>query len=166
MKTKIVLIGIVVALIATKSFSEILGSGFDFPADDRWRKSITKLYEDLKLTDEQKSKLQNLFFEFRKNQAEIAGKLNKARIELQELLYAEKLDRSAIDKKIDEISGYMKELSKNRANYWINIQQILTPEQRKILKERFGYGKFGFGPEFGFHGWAKPGRGLKLHRCW
>lgn len=166
MKTKIVLIGIALILIATNSFSKILGSEFDFPADDRWRKSITKFYEELKLTDEQKSKLQNIFFEFRKNQAEIAGKLNKARIELQELLYAEKLDRSAIDKKMDEISRYMKELTQNRVNYWINIQQILTPEQRKILKEKLGYGKFGFGPEFRFRDWAKPGRGLKLHRWW
>ncbi len=164
MKAKTVIIAIALLLIASTTFAQMFGPRFGFPPDDgMWQRGITRLYDELKLTDEQKAKLQNLFFEFRKNQADIAGKLNKARIELQELLAAEKPDKSAIDRKLDEISGYMKELSKNRVERWLNIQQILTPEQRKILRERFGYG---FGLRGGFYGWGKPGKGLRLHRCW
>ncbi|CUT01279.1 Spy/CpxP family protein refolding chaperone [Candidatus Kryptobacter tengchongensis] len=164
MKTKIISTAIALFLITSLSFSQMLGPRFGFPPDDNiWQRGITKLYDELKLTDEQKSKIQNLFFEFRKNQADIIGKLNKARIELQELLYAEKPDKSAIDKKTDEISAYMKELTKNRVNHWMNIQQVLTPEQRKILKDKLGYPGLGLG----FRGWAKPGRGLKLRlHCW
>jgi Spy/CpxP family protein refolding chaperone len=138
--------------------------GFYVPLFDRgWQRGIPpKLYEELKLTDEQKSKLEKLYFDFRKNQADIAGKLNKARIELRELLSAEKLDKSAIDKKVDEISGYTRDLFKNRVNYWFNILQVLTPEQRKILKEKFGY-RYGLG----FGGWGRAGKGLKLRlHCW
>ncbi len=138
--------------------------GFEVPLfDRRWQRGIPqRLYEELKLTDDQKEKLENLFFDFRKNQADIVGKLNKARIELQELLSAEKLDKSAIDRKVDEISGYTRELLNNRVNYWFNVQQILTPEQRKILKEKFGY-RYGLG----FGGWGRLGKGLRLRlHCW
>ncbi len=138
--------------------------GFEVPLFDRgWRRGIPqRLYEELKLTDEQKTKLEKLYFDFSKNRADIVGKLNKARIELQELLSAEKLDKSAIDKKIDEISGYTKELFKNRVDYWFNVQQVLTPEQRKILKEKFGY-RYGLG----FGGWGRVGKGLRLRlHCW
>lgn len=134
--------------------------GVDVPFFDRgWQRRIPpKLYEELKLTDEQKSKLENLYFEFRKNRAEIAGKLNKARIELQELLSAEKPDKSAVDRKVDEISGYTRELFKNRVNYWYNILQVLTPEQKKILKEKLGYRH-----RLGFGVWGR-GLRLRLHR--
>lgn len=132
MKVKTVLSAIALLLIASTSFAQIFGPRFGVPPDDVWQKGITRFYDELKLTDEQKSKLQNLFFDFRKTQADIAGKLNKARIELQELLSAEKIDKSAIDKKVNEISDYTKELSKNRVNHWLNVQQVLTPEQRKF----------------------------------
>ncbi|CUS99889.1 Spy/CpxP family protein refolding chaperone [Candidatus Chrysopegis kryptomonas] len=164
MKARTIIIAVALLLIASTSFAQMFGPRFGFlPDDGIWQRGITRLYDELKLTDEQKSKLQNLFFEFRKNQTDIASKLNKARIELQELLSSEKPDKSAIDKKVDEISGYMKELNKNRVNHWLNIQQVLTPEQRKILREKFG---FGFGFRDGFYGWGKPKRGLRLHRCW
>lgn len=182
MKVKIVITAIVLVLLTPISFAQ--GFGFRVPPIDRdwpmgfqrlhedykslledytrlyWKfKEFPRLYEELKLTDDQRAKLEKLFFEFRKNQADIAGKLNKARIELQELLSAEKPDKSAIDKKVNEVSDYMKELFKNRTNYWLDVQQILTPEQRKILKDKFG--RFGLG----LGRWGKPGRGLRLH-CW
>ena len=172
MKVKIILSTLILILIASPIFAQIFGPRFEIPPDDAWQRGIPRLYDELKLTDEQKSKLQNLFFEFRKTQADIAGKLNKARIELQELLSAEKLDKAAIDKKIDEISNYQKELTKNRANHWINIQQVLTPEQRKILRERIGYLGFGmkfYGhPNFGIkpHKWNKLGMRLRSRLCW
>ena len=149
MKVKIILSTLILILIASPIFAQIFGPRFEIPPDDAWQRGIPRLYDELKLTDEQKSKLQNLFFEFRKTQADIAGKLNKARIELQELLSAEKLDKAAIDKKIDEISNYQKELTKNRANHWINIQQVLTPEQRRGKEKDRRNGKFGNGRSWG-----------------
>lgn len=165
MKVKIALSLLALILIASASFAQIFGPRFGIPPDDAWQRGITRLYDELKLTDEQKTKLQNLFFEFRKTQADIAGKLNKARIELRELLSAEKIDKSAIDKKVNEISDYVRELSKNKVNHWLNVQQVLTPEQRKILRERIGYLDLGLRP-YGWNmpGWGKPGRGLR--RCW
>lgn len=158
MKAKIIIAGLALVLIASMSFAQIFPYG-----GGAW----SRLYDDLKLTDEQKTKLQNLFFEFRKNQVDIAGKLSKARIELQQLLSAEKPDKSAIDKKIDEISGYMKEMTKNRVNHWMNVQQILTPEQRKILNERFGLWGFGRGFRDGFRGGMKPGKRFRMNPpCW
>lgn len=161
MRTKLILTAIALALITSTSIAQMFGPSYGFPPDDNiWQRGITKLYDELKLTDDQKSKLEKLFFEHRKNQADLLGKLNKAKIELQELLSAEKLDKSAIDKKIDEISNYTRELTKNRANYWMSVQQVLTPEQRKILKDKVGY----FGFMKGFRGWAKPEKRLRLHR--
>ncbi|MFN3134098.1 MAG: Spy/CpxP family protein refolding chaperone [Candidatus Kryptonium sp.] len=164
MKVKIILSALVLVLIASPTFAQIFGPRFGMPPDDAWQRGITRLYDELKLTDEQKSKLQNLFFEFRKTQADIAGKLNKAKIELQELLSVEKIDKSAIDKKLSEISRYRDELSKNKVNHWLNVQQVLTPEQRKILREKLGYPGLGIGPYKKMPGWGKLGRGLR--RCW
>jgi Spy/CpxP family protein refolding chaperone len=161
MKPKVVIIALLLIFLGSLAQAQFFGPRFKGVPDDGipqwWNRA--KIVEELKLTDEQKSKLESLSFEFRKSQAELIGKLSKARIELQELLSAERPDKSAIDKKANEIAGYVSELTKLRINHWLSVQQVLTPEQRKILKEKFYWG-LGLGRR------GKPGFGLRLHRCW
>ena len=157
MRMKAVISALLVIFLGSLAQAQFFGPRFWGMPDDGIPQM--RILEELKLSDEQRAKFESLSFEFRKAQADIIGKLNKARVELQELLSAEKPDKSAIDKKMNEISSYVNELMKLRVNYWLGLQQVLTSEQRKILKEKFYWG-FGLGRK------GRPGFGLRLHRCW
>lgn len=88
----------------------------------------------LNLTDEQKSKVENLRLELQKKQVTIRSKIQTSRIELKQILNADKLDKSAIEKKLNEISKLEIEQKMNFINHWEQVNQILTPEQQKIWK--------------------------------
>jgi Spy/CpxP family protein refolding chaperone len=103
---------------------------------------ILKFYEELNLTDEQKEKIESLWFEHQRRQVEIGAKLRKAEIELEELLWEDEPDRSAIERKIDEISRYRAELQKSRIEHRLNVARVLTPEQRKLIKEKLRFRAF------------------------
>ena len=63
-----------------------------------------RLVEELNLTDQQEAQWRELRFSLEKKQTTARAKVNVARIELKELMSAEKSDRGAIEKKTKEIS--------------------------------------------------------------
>jgi len=88
----------------------------------------------LNLTDEQKAKVESFRLDFQKRQIAVRSKIQTARIELQQILSSDKLDKSAIEKKLNEISKLEVEQKMNFINHWEQINQILTPEQKTIWK--------------------------------
>lgn len=88
----------------------------------------------LNLTDEQKTKVESFRLEFQKKQIAVRSKIQTARIELQQILSSDKLDKAAIEKKLNEISKLEVEQKMNFINHWEQVNQILTPEQKNIWK--------------------------------
>ncbi len=117
--------------------------------------------DKLNLTDEQKKQFNKLRFEIQKKQTEAWSKVKTARIELKELFSADKLDRTAIEKKIREISDLQVKLRLNRLDHWFAVNKILDDKQQKIWKEKLemggGRAMKGMMKEFG-------GRGKKMMR--
>jgi Spy/CpxP family protein refolding chaperone len=89
----------------------------------------------LNLTDAQQEQFQKISFDVRKKQIELKAKAETARLELRRLMTSDNLDKSAIEKKLNEVSAAQTALKMNRINGWIEKNKALTPEQQKLWKK-------------------------------
>ncbi len=112
----------------------------------------------LGISSEQAAKIRQQELDFRKAQIRNRADHEVKRLELEELLAAEKPDRTQIDKKLREISDSRFAGEKSRIDHHLAMREALTPEQREKLKQMFsefrrqrgerGFGHFGpGGPE-------------------
>ncbi len=112
----------------------------------------------LGISSEQAAKIRQQELDFRKAQIRNRADHEVKRLELAELLAAEKPDRTQIDKKLREISDSRFAGEKSRIDHHLAMREALTPEQREKLKQMFselrrqrgerGFGHFGpGGPE-------------------
>ncbi|MBW7887779.1 MAG: periplasmic heavy metal sensor [Bacteroidetes bacterium] len=90
----------------------------------------------LNLTDQQKDQFQKIHFDTQKKNIELTAKLATARVDLKQMLLGDKQEKSAVEKKLKEISDLQVSLKMNRFNDWTECNKILTPEQQKIWKQQ------------------------------
>jgi len=107
--------------------------------------------DELNLTDEQKTQVQQIFLDVRKKNIDIEAKQKLGRIELGELTMADTPDQKKIDAKVAELGQLHASKMSTHINAMLAVQKILTPEQRKKAKElrlfnHFGPYGFGDGP--------------------
>lgn len=95
-----------------------------------------QLAERLGLTDSQKDQIGKLRLEHEKEMTELHAKIRIARLDMEELLAAEKLDRSAIEKKISAISDLEHSVKLKMLDHLFAVNALLTPEQQKVWKEQ------------------------------
>ncbi len=93
-----------------------------------------RIVESLKLSDSQKQDFEKLNTDFAKQRVAQQAKVKVAGIELHSLLLAEKPDRSAIEKKINEIGDLRAQNRMLHIDHWFEVNKILTPDQQKIWK--------------------------------
>lgn len=97
----------------------------------------------LGITADQTGKIEQQETETRKTEIRGRADLEIRRIELDQLLRADNPDRSAIDAKLQEVGAAQMALEKARIDNRLAIEAILTPAQRKQLKDAR---ENGFGP--------------------
>ncbi|HWP81574.1 MAG TPA: Spy/CpxP family protein refolding chaperone [Bacteroidota bacterium] len=106
-----------------------------------------RIMEELKLTEEQQQKFEQMRFDLMKQMAAHRSKVATAHVELQELVAKDPVDKSAIEKKIKEIADLRSQGTTLRLNHWFSVNKLLTPEQQKVwkkaLKARVGIGGMG-----------------------
>jgi Spy/CpxP family protein refolding chaperone len=115
----------------------------------------------LKLTDEQKKQVKKLDVELRRQEIDQRAKVEKAELELHELLSADQPEQSAIEKQIRVVADLKAEQWVLKVNHWFAVNKLLTTEQQKVWKENLGRGaglRDG-GREGKFHGEAAPCEG-------
>ncbi len=88
----------------------------------------------LVITDDQRKKLEDAAFNFRKSAIQQRAALQVQRLELQRLMEADTPDRAAIDKKVAEISQTQSILLKASINGLMDARAILTKEQRDRIR--------------------------------
>jgi len=98
------------------------------------------MIEGLQLTDDQKAKLQDVHFRHMKKAISMRAELQLANVDLQRLMGAETPDQRAIDAQIDRIAGMRAGLHKAGVASMFEARAILTPEQRKLWREKHGSG--------------------------
>ena len=91
--------------------------------------------KELNLSDTQKEQFQKISFDTQKKQIELKAKLETAKLELRRLMTADAIDKSAIEKKMNEVATSHVALRMNHLNSWMEKNKVLNPEQQKLWKK-------------------------------
>ncbi len=94
-----------------------------------------EMREKLGLTAEQVTKINQQTSEFRKTSIRTRADLEVKRVELADLMKAENPDRTAIDRKLDEIGAARVAQTKAQLHYRLAMREVLTPEQKTKLRQ-------------------------------
>lgn len=89
----------------------------------------------LNLTEQQRTDLQKLRADMERGMVKTQSAIHIARIDLRQLLAGEKLDKTAIEKKVREISNLQQEAKGALIDHLFSVYAMLTPEQQKTFKE-------------------------------
>jgi len=100
-----------------------------------------KMDQLLNLTADQEAKVQKLRTEMERTMVQHRSRMQLARIDLRELMDADTPDRSAIEKKVKEISDLQVKQRMAMFDHHAEVEKLLTPEQKKIWKEHRGEGR-------------------------
>jgi Spy/CpxP family protein refolding chaperone len=107
---------------------------------DDW-KQVQKFMGKLNLTDEQKKDVEKIHFDAEKQKIAQKAKEETARVELQQILKADVPDKSAIEKKINDISDLRVQMQMIKINSWFAVNKLLNPEQQKTWKKVLEHGQ-------------------------
>ena len=91
--------------------------------------------EKLGITAEQAGAIRKQESDFRKAEIRDRADLEVKRVDLRDLMEADKPDRAAIDSKLQEISNARLALEKSAIHYRLAMREAITPEQRQKLHE-------------------------------
>jgi Spy/CpxP family protein refolding chaperone len=72
---------------------------------------------------------------FRKNEIRQRAEVQIKQIDLRDLLSAEKPDRAAIDRALQDVSTSRLAMEKSRIDFRLNMRDALTPDQKEKLKQ-------------------------------
>ncbi len=87
------------------------------------------------ITDEQAATIRKQEADFRKTEIRGRADLEVQRIDLKDLLAADKPDRAAINAKLQEISAAQLSLQKSAIDYRLAMRDAITPAQREKLRQ-------------------------------
>ena len=87
------------------------------------------------ITDEQAATIRKQAADFRKTAIRDRADLEVQRIDLKQLLAADKPDRAAINAKLQEISAAQMSLQKSAIDYRLTVRDAITPAQREKLRQ-------------------------------
>jgi len=113
------------------------------------------LKDDLKLNENQVTKLEQLRTEFYQKAAKERIEMQAIRLEIQKLYLADKLDVAGVEKHLRAMEKRRTDLQIERLKAIEQAKEVLTPEQLKQLQTL----PFGRGPRFGRGGFG-PGQGM------
>ncbi|GEM_PF-2592023 len=128
---------VVLTLVFIPSFSQGLNiKNQDFKVLKQ-RYIMADDFDNLKLTVEQKEKIEDLRAENQKKMIELRYKLNIAHFDFQQIM-RKNPDEKVLLKKVEEINSIKLEMEKERIKNHFKIRGILTDEQKKIFDLHFG----------------------------
>ena len=135
-----------------------------------WKFGVGRLLNDpnvrqqLGITADQAAKIQQQESDFRKTEIRNRADLQIKRMDLDDLLSADKPDRTAIDSKLQEIGAAQIALEKSAIDNFLTMQDALTPAQRQTLEQMMTQRRQpvsgGNAPPRGPQGGGRGGRGV------
>lgn len=142
MKCSIVLAAAMIAAVTfgqdapKRNMGRFRPMGEGFAADPIARMvSNPKVAEKLNLTEEQKTKLEELIKTQREGMKEKRVKMSEAMKRQMDLMNAEEIDESKVMASIDEVFALRCAMAKDQVKRVIAVKNILTPEQIKKANE-------------------------------
>ena len=154
MKTKIFSLILIIALVGLYS-NTAFPQKRSFPKNEFFK---GKMLEKLNLTDEQKSKIEDARLAHQKQMIDLKANLQKKLLALKELRVKDNLDRSSVIAAVKDINQARNDIALARANNLMDFYEILTPEQRKTVKDNIGFFRE-FGQNNRWNMWGGEGHG-------
>lgn len=99
------------------------------------RDNFHRMHENLNLTEQQKSKLEELRYKHQDQMIDLRAELNKARLENQKLRRSDKLNRTDFLNQTKKMSSIKNKMAESRANHFMDVYETLNDEQRKIWND-------------------------------
>ncbi len=94
-----------------------------------------KIAENLKLTDDQRKAMDEIFQQHRETLVDLRATVQKAEIEMDPLVRADQPNESAVMAQIDKVAQARAELEKANARFLFELRAKLTPDQWKQVQE-------------------------------
>jgi len=94
-----------------------------------------KIAEKLKLTDDQRKAMDEIFQQHREKLVDLHANMEKAEIAMEPLVKADQPNESAVLAQIDKVAQARAELEKANARFLFQLRAKLTPEQWKQVQE-------------------------------
>ena len=103
-------------------------------AEGRWWNK-QRMIDQLKLTDDQRKAMDQIFYDHRAKLIDLQATLKKAELAMQPLMAADQPDAKAISAEIDKVVAARGELERANAHFLLDIRVKLTPDQWKVVKQ-------------------------------
>ncbi len=139
------------------------GAGYGNPDCPRIGYGYGRGWDNLNLTDEQKSRIEALQLAHQKEVRPIREKMFDKSVELRRLWLETDPDRNKINAKQKEVRALRDQLEDKRTAFRLEVNKVLTAEQKENMAAYGWDGKTGFGPRGGIRG---PGRGFGPGLCY
>jgi Spy/CpxP family protein refolding chaperone len=94
-----------------------------------------QIRQQLGFSDQQATKLEQEITDFRKAMIQNRANLEIQRIDLRNLLVADKPDRAAVEKKLQMMSAAQLAMQKSVVDFALTLKQEITPEQREKIRQ-------------------------------
>ena len=94
-----------------------------------------KIIEKLKLTDDQRKGMDEIFQQHREKLVDLRAAVEKAEVQMEPLVRADQPNESAVLAQIDKVAQARAELEKANARFLFALRSKLTPDQWKQVQE-------------------------------
>ena len=94
-----------------------------------------KIVERLKLTDDQRKAMDDIFQKHREKLVDLRANVEKAEVEMEPLVKADQPNESAVMGQIDKVAQARAELEKANARFLFALRAKLTPDQWKQVQD-------------------------------
>ena len=94
-----------------------------------------KIAEKLKLTDDQRKAMDEIFQQHREKLVDLRGNVEKAESAMEPLVKADQPNEQAVLAQIDKVAQARAELEKANARFLFELRAKLTPDQWKQVQE-------------------------------
>lgn len=100
-----------------------------------------EIARDLQLTDAQRDQITTIRERQTRRGIQQRGKLAEARLDLRQLLRDDHADRARLDHQVETLVQLRSDLMKSRLETLVEMRSVLTPDQRKKLRDELGGGR-------------------------
>jgi periplasmic protein CpxP/Spy len=126
-------------------FLIVFVSSFSYGSDEdiqgKWWKH-PKIAKELELTNDQVNRIEAIFSSYKPQMIDLDSKLKEKEKELRDTRKNPNSTREQISKLSDEVGGVRENMRKVKVDMFLQIRDVLTPQQRAKLEEiKSKYGK-------------------------
>ena len=135
MKHPTTLITIILFALFTLGYSNAIAQGGPPEEPPRKGNFRKEMKEKLNLSADQEKQFKDIHFKFAKDRIQARATMQTKRLEVKQLLDADKPDRAGLEKKFNEIADLEVQQKLLGFDQAMEMKKVLTPEQQKIFKE-------------------------------